>query len=307
MARRSLEDRRKRAYELHSAIGEAAKNFVESMLRIGAALKSIRDEKLYKELGHDTFEAYVESEWNMTTRHAYRYIEVIEKLPPQIVTRVSQLGSEAPSFRRLLALPSDKSFLENLTEEDLRELAEMSDAEFNGHKVSWHARYQKQYRRSEKLTEDNRTLKQEKQQLMDQIEQLNRDLFVLKSEEENEKILRLQQDRDNLLNKLTSLEDELNNRKSQELSEEQAFALIRKTLDQVIGMLIDLRQVKLFPAILPQMYGTYTVIRDMLDGEIAYLIDKFNPAEGPLVLKHLAEDVEKLQRGESFTSKEKEE
>lgn len=52
---------------------------------IGSALTVIRDEKLYRESGHKTFEEYCKQRWGFSRAHAYRQIEaakVTEVLSP---------------------------------------------------------------------------------------------------------------------------------------------------------------------------------------------------------------------------------
>lgn len=53
--------------------------------RIGKALRQIRNEKLFRQLLFDSFEAYVKDRWDMARSHAYRLIEaanVIDNLSP---------------------------------------------------------------------------------------------------------------------------------------------------------------------------------------------------------------------------------
>jgi hypothetical protein len=52
---------------------------------IGRALKEVRDDRLYRELLFDTFEAYLRKRWDMSRAHAYRLIEAsraIDNLSP---------------------------------------------------------------------------------------------------------------------------------------------------------------------------------------------------------------------------------
>jgi len=298
-----VEVRKKRAYELHTLIAQAGKKAIESYLEIGIALKEIRDQKYYQELGHDTFEIYIQTEWNLPERTAYNYITVIEKIPANLLPRVATSGIEIPSLRRLLALPSDPEFMQNLSEADLAELAHISDPEFSEaikaikkDSDGWHARYQKAYRDKEKFEQTVLSLNAEKTQLSKQIEEMNDEIFILKSKEENEKVLKLLQERDNLRNQLVEVQSKLHEKESQELTEEQAFAIIRKSMNQVLEALINLRRVQLFESVITQLYGTYSMIKDMLDSQIAYLIDKFEPSTGPLILKHIAKDLEAIAK-----------
>ena len=53
--------------------------------KIGKALKEIRDDRLYRELLFDSFEAYLKMRWDMSKSYAYRLIEacrVIDNLSP---------------------------------------------------------------------------------------------------------------------------------------------------------------------------------------------------------------------------------
>lgn len=53
--------------------------------KFGRALKEIRDDRLYRELLFDTFEAYLKKRWDMSRSQAYRLIDasrVIENLSP---------------------------------------------------------------------------------------------------------------------------------------------------------------------------------------------------------------------------------
>lgn len=53
--------------------------------KIGKALKEIRDDRLYRDLLFDSFEAYLKKRWDLSRSHAYRLIEacrVIDNLSP---------------------------------------------------------------------------------------------------------------------------------------------------------------------------------------------------------------------------------
>lgn len=70
-----------RLIELESAIESERRRFYE----VGKALKEIRDDRLYRELMFDSFEAYLKKRWDLSRSHAYRLIEacrVIDNLSP---------------------------------------------------------------------------------------------------------------------------------------------------------------------------------------------------------------------------------
>lgn len=66
------------------ALEEAISSGVKGFLKIGEALREIRDRKLYTD-EYDTFEEYVEGRWGWGRAHAYRLMEassVVAALPP---------------------------------------------------------------------------------------------------------------------------------------------------------------------------------------------------------------------------------
>ena len=77
----------------------------------------MRDSKLYKELGYNTFEDYCEQETAIKRRQVYSYINVIEKLPYDFVQSTAQIG-----VQKLYLLSS-------LSEEERTEITENTDLE----------------------------------------------------------------------------------------------------------------------------------------------------------------------------------
>lgn len=68
-------DRRARLKELESVIASGFHHVVE----VGQALREIRDDRLYRELGGDlTFEQYVQSRWSLMRNRAYQYLDAAE-------------------------------------------------------------------------------------------------------------------------------------------------------------------------------------------------------------------------------------
>ncbi len=73
---------KKRLYELECVLSEHMEEFV----RVGLALREIRDDKLYK-AEFDTFEAYCKGRWEIGDRYARRLIDAAElrmKLPQKV-------------------------------------------------------------------------------------------------------------------------------------------------------------------------------------------------------------------------------
>jgi len=299
-----LQSRQKRAFELHAQIASAGKEVVESFLEIGLALKEIRDEKYYMELGYTSFKSYTETEWNIEERTAYRYIEVIEKLPAQILTRVSVKSLEIPSLRRLLALPFDnpEEFALAISEQDLPRLARMSDDEFQTaleemekDRDGWHARYQKVYREKQVLSEQLATLNAEKESLLKEVNRLTEELTTARAEEKTEKVLKLQQQIEDWKKKFTELYEKYHALESEKYTFEQAVSVIKKSFEQILSALLDLKKIDVVPALIPQVYAEYTLVRDMVDAELTYLASKIDIAEGPATMRDLTEEVRRLE------------
>jgi hypothetical protein len=81
MDRESLPMGENRLARLETIIENHRRQFYSS----GRALKQIRDERLYRDLLFDNFEAYVRQRWDMHRSHAYRLIQaaaVVDNLLP---------------------------------------------------------------------------------------------------------------------------------------------------------------------------------------------------------------------------------
>lgn len=76
-----------RLIELETLIESEQRSFY----KIGKALKQIRDERLYRDLLFDSFEAYLKSRWDMSRSQAYRLIEAA-----RIIDNLSPIGDTLP-------------------------------------------------------------------------------------------------------------------------------------------------------------------------------------------------------------------
>ena len=88
-----------------------------SLYEVCKGLKTMRDDKLYKELGYKNFEEYCEKETKFSRVNVYRYISIAENLPEDFVTPVLQIGA------------TKLSLLSKLTEEERTEITESTDLE----------------------------------------------------------------------------------------------------------------------------------------------------------------------------------
>jgi len=58
---------------------------------VGKALKQIRDNHFYRDLGFDSFESYVKNRWDIGKSHAYRLIDAA-----QVIDNLSPIGDVVP-------------------------------------------------------------------------------------------------------------------------------------------------------------------------------------------------------------------
>lgn len=105
------------AYNLNVKIHTSMQAIQQNLYDMCSALKKMRDGKLYKELGYQNFEEYCENEAGITRSQAYKYITIIEKLPPDFVLPVTQIG-----MRKLYLLTA-------LTDDQREELTQTVDLE----------------------------------------------------------------------------------------------------------------------------------------------------------------------------------
>lgn len=80
------------AYNLNVKIHTSMQAIQQNLYDMCSALKQMRDGKLYRELGYQNFEEYCENGAGIGRRHAYRFITILETLPPDFVTSMSQIG-----------------------------------------------------------------------------------------------------------------------------------------------------------------------------------------------------------------------
>ena len=114
------------AYNLNVKIHTSMQAIQQNLYDMCSALKKMRDGKLYKELGYQNFEDYCENEAGIKRAHAYRFINILEKLPADFVSSMRQIGATKLSL--LTALTDDQREeitqtvdLESTTVRELRE------------------------------------------------------------------------------------------------------------------------------------------------------------------------------------------
>lgn len=106
---------KQQAEALHKQITGYGEVIYQSLYGMCTAIKQMRDSKLYKAFGFDTFEAYTEEKLGMKRRQAYNYIQIADQLTEDFVQPVAQIG-----MRKLLMLTA-------LTDDQRKEIAESVD------------------------------------------------------------------------------------------------------------------------------------------------------------------------------------
>ncbi len=64
----------------------------ECMVQMGRDLKAVRDERLYSEMGFDSFEEYCEKKVGVGKRHGYNFIQVYERFGEEQLSEFQSLG-----------------------------------------------------------------------------------------------------------------------------------------------------------------------------------------------------------------------
>ena len=105
------------AVACHQQILESGKQAASTLVEMGKGLKLMRDKKLYKTLGYDSFGDYVENngDYKFRERQAYSYIKAVESFSKEFLTEHSALGI------------TKLSLLSALSEQDAVEVIESSE------------------------------------------------------------------------------------------------------------------------------------------------------------------------------------
>lgn len=117
---------KQQAEALHKQITGYGEVIYQSLYGMCTAIKQMRDSKLYKALGYDTFEAYTEEKLGMKSSQVYKYIAIADRLSADFVHSSGQIGIQK---LYLLAMAPEETRTEivqhtDLTETTVRELRE---------------------------------------------------------------------------------------------------------------------------------------------------------------------------------------
>ena len=87
-----IQPKREQAYSIHQRILANGKILQTALYEVCKDLKTMRDSKLYTELGYASFEEYAEKACGIKQRQAYSYISAYEKLGQTYLKENAQLG-----------------------------------------------------------------------------------------------------------------------------------------------------------------------------------------------------------------------
>jgi hypothetical protein len=113
-------------YQAVAQVEQGKKEQVTGYLRMGFALKQIRDGKLFRAGGFETFEAFADEKAGVGYREACRYIQAVELLPEAILRRVSEMAKPL-ALRQLTQLQIPHY---EFTPDEVERLVGLNDDEF---------------------------------------------------------------------------------------------------------------------------------------------------------------------------------
>lgn len=125
MSEITVSEQHRQAIELHQKIIVSANLAQQNIWDMCNGLKTMRDNKLYKELGYQNFEDYCENEVGMKRSNAYNYISIVEKINPENVQTFGQISKSKLMLLATISEPeqaeiAEKLDLENTTVKQLK-------------------------------------------------------------------------------------------------------------------------------------------------------------------------------------------
>ncbi len=176
---------RDKAVNTHARIMANGQVLQNTLLEICRDLKSMRDERLYKELGYDTFEEYAEKAVGLKQRQAYSYISTYEKLGPKYLEENSSLGitkleliSQIDSYEREEFIAEEN--VESLSVRELKEKIE--EYKKQNEQLTFQI---EELSQSPKEAVPDETVSKENEELKAKIEELTEELANAQTESSN--------------------------------------------------------------------------------------------------------------------------
>lgn len=173
MSEITVSEQHKQAIELHQKIIVSANLAQQNIWDMCNGLKTMRDNKLYKELGYQNFEDYCETEVGFSRMQAHKYISIIENINTQNVNSSLHLGVTKLALLATISEPeqaeiAEKLDLENTTVKQLKaEIDRLKDDNLN-----LSANYNRMDANRIKLGKENTKLEIENKTLQERVEEL---------------------------------------------------------------------------------------------------------------------------------------
>ncbi len=227
-------ERQDRAAQLTQRIMANGKIAANSMIEMGRDLKTVRDERLFTEMGYENFEEYCEKKIGIGKRHGYNFIQIYEKFGEEKLGQLQQLG-----ITKLLEIAK-------LDDEDADDLMQHNDV--NALSVRELSAKVDEYRNKfEQLTlqlEEEKSKNAESDSLESQVEELRKQLEAARQANENMKSgahnaeKHFEEQKAALLKEKEALSEQIRELESRptektEISEEERNALIQQGRDEM--------------------------------------------------------------------------
>lgn len=227
-------ERQDRAAQLTQRIMANGKIAASSMIEMGRDLKTVRDERLFTEMGYENFEEYCEKKIGIGKRHGYNFIQIYEKFGEEKLGQLQQLG-----ITKLLEIAK-------LDDEDADDLMRHNDV--NALSVRELSAKVDEYRNKfEQLTlqlEEEKSKNAESDSLESQVEELRKQLEAARQANENMKSgahnaeKHFEEQKAALLKEKEALSEQIRELESRptektEISEEERNALIQQGRDEM--------------------------------------------------------------------------
>jgi hypothetical protein len=172
MSEITVSEQHKQAIELHQKIIVSANLAQQNIWDMCNGLKTMRDNKLYKELGYQNFEDYCETEVGFNRTQAHKYISIIENTSENVYSS-KHLGVSKLYLLSTISEPeqaeiAEKLDLENTTVKQLKaEIDRLKDDNLN-----LSANYNRMDANRIKLGKENTKLEIENKTLKERVEEL---------------------------------------------------------------------------------------------------------------------------------------
>ena len=234
------------AYRLHNEIMAAGNTAASALLDLCKKLKAMRDLKLYKALGQETFDDYCTDMVGIHSRQAYNYISVYEKYGDTNLQSNANLG--VSKLLLLSQLPPDErqQMLEDpqtteMTVAEIKELVEK--AKKQGEQLSFfESELEKANEKADELQEELNELKSTPAVDEDKLRREIEEEFEAELEKANEKADELQEELNELKNAPAVDEDELRREIEKELKAKQESKVNEKVEEELKKRTADIEK-----------------------------------------------------------------